>query len=212
MRGSPPNPQHIQGQTFNRLTAVELIGPGNSTQSNWLFRCTCGTMTRARVWSVLNGRIKSCGCLRREDIGNRRRKHGMSDTPEHYAWRHIRARCFNPRDQNYSDYGGRGITVSFSSFAAFLAEIGARPGPGYTVDRMDVNGHYEPGNVRWATRLEQGENRRDNYYITFNGKTQHLSAWAREIGMNKATLKNRLRTYGWSVERALSEPTRGSKQ
>lgn len=195
------------GKTWNRLTAMR---PAPKGKGHWIFQCACGAITTATIWSVRKGIVKSCGCYRDETLksGVLRRRHGMTNSPENYAWRHMLSRCRNPKNKNFADYGGRGIEVRYVSFQEFLDDLGPRPAPGYTVDRLNVNGHYEPGNCRWATRLEQGEHKRNNTYITHNGRTLHLSAWARDIGISKDTLRQRISRYGWSVDRALTTPVK----
>ena len=130
---------------------------------------------------------------------NRRR------SPELNAWTNMVARCSNPRRPDYQFYGGRGVTVCAEwrvSFAAFLRDMGPRP-DGCSIDRIDNSRGYAPDNCRWATKHEQMQNTRATRQITFNGRTQGLSAWAREIGINKESLRTRLER-GWSIETALS--------
>jgi hypothetical protein len=144
-------------------------------------------------------------------MSNFRHGHARAGAPtqEYRAWAEMIKRCCNPKAGNYYKYGGRGITICNRwrrSFAAFLADIGPAPGPGYTPDRIDNNGHYEPGNVRWATRKEQCRNTRQNRVLTFAGRSQTLGAWAEELGINHQTISQRLNACGWSVEKALSTP------
>lgn len=131
---------------------------------------------------------------------------GRTPSPEYTAWRHMKSRCLNPRDKRYADYGGKGITVSDrwrNSFEAFLADVGERPGPEYSLERHDNRGHYETWNCYWATRSEQQRNTRRTRKLTFEGKTLTAVEWAKERGIPAKTLYSRLR-LGWSVERALA--------
>ena len=117
----------------------------------------------------------------------------------------MKARCLNPKSPNFHNYGGRGIRVHgpwIQSFKVFLNDVGRRPSRDHTIDRIDNDGHYEPGNVKWSTGVEQGERRRDNRTLTFCGETLTLIQWARRIGISHACLSMRL-YRGDSVERAL---------
>lgn len=111
--------------------------------------------------------------------------HGMTGTPEFKAWETMRDRCRNPRNKSWRHYGGRGISVceSWQQFENFYADMGPRPTDDHSLDRIDVNGHYEPANCRWALESEQKNNRRDNIFVTNNGRTLTLSQWARELGL-----------------------------
>lgn len=129
-------------------------------------------------------------------------------TPEYEAWRSIKRRCLSPTAKHYEDYGGRGITICpkwRDSFPAFLRDVGYRPGPKYSIDRINNNGNYEPGNVRWATRCEQMRNTRVNHLLTANGVTLTVTEWAEKLGVTPATLFARIRT-GWPIELTLSTP------
>lgn len=117
----------------------------------------------------------------------------------------MRGRCLNTKHKDYADYGGRGVTVCdrWKTFDNFIADMGPAPANA-TVERIDNNGNYEPKNCRWATRAEQGRNKRNNRFLTYDGKTQHLTAWARDLGIAHSTLRERLER-GWPVEKALSK-------
>lgn len=134
---------------------------------------------------------------------------GETKTPEYIAWVGMKQRCYNPNHHKYYLYGARGIIVCgrwLNDFSAFLADMGRRPSPQHSIDRINGKGNYEPSNCRWATKSEQAENRPDfNHMIEFKGKTQSVSAWAREYGITRELLKDRLR-WGWSIEDALFTP------
>ncbi len=130
------------------------------------------------------------------------------------VWYAMLGRCYNPKDSRYSDWGGRGIEVCDQwrqSFDTFSKDMGPRPTRKHSIDRIDNHGPYSPENCRWATGLQQGANRRNNQLLTLNGKTQHLHAWSRELGIPRCRLTMRLRR-GWTVERALTAPLNTSTQ
>jgi hypothetical protein len=126
--------------------------------------------------------------------------------PVYTSWRNMIQRCTNPRDLQFRNYGGRGIRVCEAwrlDFVAFLRDMGARP-PGTSLDRIDNEGNYEPGNCRWATRQEQQANKRNTRRLTFQGQTLPVAAWARRFGIPSDTLAWRLGRGGWSAARALA--------
>jgi len=137
-----------------------------------------------------------------------------SRQPEYNSWLAMRNRCGNPKNPFFKYYGGRGIAICDrwnESFFNFLEDMGRRPTPKHTVDRIDNDGNYEPGNCRWATRKVQQNNRRQNLpnnkLITWQGKTLHQNGWCRLLGFSPSTLYNRLK-LGWSIERAMTTPVR----
>lgn len=137
---------------------------------------------------------------------------GKKPSSEYAAWAAMKQRCENPKAKQYCDYGGRGVTVCkewSEDFAAFIAYIGLKPSPSHSLDRIDNNGNYEPGNIRWATKLEQDSNKRTNRLITYKGRTQTLTAWAREIGISEKTLANRIVRGGWPTELAFTRAPHG---
>lgn len=132
-------------------------------------------------------------------------KHGMSGTPELDAWNKMHNRC---RDTNSKRYGGRGITVCerWAEFGNFLNDMGPRPGSGYSLDRIDTDGNYEPGNCRWATTIQQMNNTSRNIILCHDGERKTLPTWAREFGISQKVLRERIKRRGWSIQRALETP------
>lgn len=199
-------------ETFGRLTSVgRKFKLGKRTVQ--VFQCSCGETYLGNPASVRCGNTSSCGCLKREIDFIRVKTHGMSYTKENRKYRKMKERCYNPKVDKYPDYGGRGITVcdrwleaEGQGFLNFLADMGYLPTPKHELDRKDVNGNYEPGNCRWATRKEQMRNTRCSRNLTHNGKTQCVAAWAEELGIKAPMILARLK-YGWSAERTLTTPT-----
>ena len=146
-------------------------------------------------------------------VSNPNFKHGHASaagsTRTYGIWQAMRNRCRNPNVAGYENYGGRGIVVCdrWRNFKIFLEDMGEAP-PGYSLDRIDNDGHYYPANCRWADRRTQRLNSRAARKIVFSGKTQTIDEWSKELGVNYMTLYSRLVTYGWPVERAMNEGIR----
>lgn len=194
------------GQTFGRLTVVGKGGVTN--QQMWVCECICGNRVSVRQVPLKTGHTRSCGCLRREVTRLRRTEHGKTNTPEYGSWQKMKERCLNPNCPAYKNYGGRGIKICeqwINSFTAFLSDLGPRP-VGYTLERINNSGNYEPGNCKWATRAEQNNNTRKTRYVEHNGETLTLKEWAKRTGINSATLRNRIFNFGYTPERAFSQP------
>lgn len=170
--------------------------------SHFLCRCVCGKEKSIMGGHLVTQRSTNCGCKKPGKY-----RHGKTKTRTHRIWQNMRGRCRNPNLPDFKHYGGRGITVCerWNVFENFLADMGECP-PGLSIDRIDVNGNYEPGNCRWATQKEQTNNQRKNVRLTLNGRTQTLQQWADELKLDASMIRWRL-DEGWSVERALTEPS-----
>lgn len=134
--------------------------------------------------------------------------HKLSHTPEYWILAGMKRRCYNKNEKAYRNYGGRGIKVCdrwLNSFEAFLEDMGKRPSNKYSIERIDVNKDYKPGNCIWATDMEQANNTRANHKITINGITKNLMEWQRQFSMPNSTFQNRIKR-GWTVEKALTTP------
>lgn len=173
--------------------------------------CECGATGRVALTDLRSGQSRSCGCLNREVARIASRRHGETVngkmSAEYRTWRGIWRRCTDTTFIGYRDYGGRGISVCerWALFANFLADMGRRPSRNHSIDRIDNDADYGPDNCRWATRSEQGRNKRSNRLLEARGRTLPLAAWCEETGLKPDTITERIRR-GWSVDRALSTP------
>lgn len=157
----------LTGRRVGRLTVSRKSERVAKQAVWWECRCECGNEVVVRTVDLTRTKrpTRSCGCLRRDRLSETATTHGMSRTPEFNSWSGMIARCSNPNSKSYPRYGGRGITVSpkwRDSFASFYADVGPRPGPGYSLDRIDPDGNYEPGNCRWASTVDQARNKAHN--------------------------------------------------
>ena len=192
------------GEQYGYLTIVEGSEshkcPCGSFSRMVVCQCDCGKTVTVYLSAIRSGNTSSCGC--RQHV-----THGLTKSSTWQSWRSMRKRCTYKTDPEYRNYGGRGIEVCerwLNSFEAFLEDMGESP-EGYTIERDDPNGNYEPGNCRWATRLEQSRNRRVNRYVEYNNERLCLAEWGERIGLSGSAIGSRL-DRGWSVEEALTKP------
>jgi hypothetical protein len=190
------NTKHMKDLRFGWLTVLRRGGSDGNGTAMWWCRCDCGVERIFRGDHLRRGRVKSCG-------GHR--NNGSGRGPEYRSWYGMISRCADTDNKNY---GARGITVCkrWERFENFLADMGQRPGPGYSIDRVDGNGNYEPGNCRWATALDQNRNRRDTVFVYF-GVPRILAELCDDLGLSRSLVYGRL-NLGWPIDEALSRPSR----
>lgn len=167
--------------------------------------CDCGNKKIVAKKNLLNGNTHSCGCLRKEVETTVNIKHGLSHSKTYKIWKSIKYRCLNKKCEFYRIYGGRGITICDrwkNSFENFYADMGECPS-GFSIERMNNGGNYEPSNCKWASNFEQGRNKRTNTYIEFNGERKIIADWSLSTGISNAVIYSRIRN-NWDVKDALT--------
>lgn len=201
--------KNLIGNTYGRLTVISRAESTKRGQSMWNCKCDCGQTVTVRSDHLKGGVTKSCGCYQKEWARESATAHGSTGTRLYGIWLNMRNRCNNPLVGCYSDYGGRGITVcpewrdSFETFRDWALANGYQDN--LTIERKDTNGNYCPENCKWATMVEQQNNRRNSHYLEYNGEAKTIAQWARTTGLAENTIRSRL-NYGWSVEKTLTEP------
>ena len=190
------------GQKINKLTIIEKLQERDKFGSiQWLCRCDCSNIKRYTT-SNLNI-VKGCGKCKG--------KHNSSKTKLYRTYYRIKNRCYNKKFPNYEIYGGRGIKMcnewlnDFTKFKDWALKNGYKEG--LSIDRINVNGNYEPSNCRWVTMLEQANNKRNNLFFTINGITKTQAQWCKEYNIPVTNVRRRLNS-GWSIEKALMTPIR----
>lgn len=192
------------GKQINYLTPIaEVSERAKDGSKQWLFKCQCGQFVKVAPARVISGHKQSCGCLQNAD------RHGVYKTKLYKCWSKMKTRCYNKQHDRYKNYGGRGITVcdewlhDFQAFHDWAMANGYQEG--LTIDRIDVNGNYEPANCRWATWREQSRNRTTNRLVTLHNETHCIVEWAEITGISQKVIANRIRA-NWPVEKALTTP------
>ena len=198
------------GQKFGYLTAIRRAAGSKCGRAMWVCRCDCGKEVE-RMSQYLRGAAqkhpRSCGCRH----GNTR--HGMTDSRPFRIWNGMKDRCLNPNAKDYKNYGGRGITVCAewaTSFEVFWLDMRTGYADDLSLDRKDNSGPYSRANCRWATQLQQHNNRRSNMWINTSDGRMTIAQAARARGMQTQTLCARLHRYGWTLEKALNTPVRST--
>lgn len=206
----------LTGKRFNRLTVIKreenYRDKRGCPYSRWMCKCDCGNTIIVRAGELNNGHTQSCGCLNRERIAQAATRHGLGKTRLYHIYLGMIDRCFDGQNsRQYNNYGGRGITVckewmgaeGAKRFKQWAMENGYSND--LSLDRINVNGNYEPSNCRWVTMKVQNNNKRDNHYITIGDETKTMKQWAEEVGLNYTTLRARI-DHGWDEKEAIFTP------
>ena len=202
----------LTGQKFGRLIVVKRV-QNIGTRTAWLCKCQCGNERIATSGNLRQGNTTSCGCYHREAASIANIKHRKSREKIYIEWSGIKTRCYNKTFDQYMNYGGRGITMCDrwrESFEAFYEDVSKLPHfgeQGYTLNRKDNDGNYEPNNVEWADRINQANNKRNNHLLTYNGKTQTIAQWSSDKNIPSSVILKRL-SLGWGVDETLTKPVR----
>lgn len=210
----------LTGQKFGRLYVVSFWGINHRKEAVWKCKCDCGNFLNVRSQPLRNGHTKSCGCLKIEEEKTRaqhphKKTHGLSNSRLYTVWCNMKARCLNPKSEHYGDYGGRGITIcqewldDFTNFYNWAIHNGYADN--LTIDRIDVNGNYEPSNCRWIGKISQANNKRNNKIIEYKGESKTIHQLATEYNIDYGCLRWRIEN-GWDVEKALKTPSQRKRK
>lgn len=207
-------PKHnLSGEKFGRLLVLnqadDYVYPSGKRRTQWLCKCDCGNIVSVEQSNLLRSNSTSCGCYNNELRMLRNIKHGDRHTRLYGIWCGIKLRCYNPKSQSFKNYGARGITMcsewkeSYPSFKTWALSAGYNETDHLSIDRIDVNGNYEPSNCKWANPVEQANNRRNTIFISSNGESHTLSEWAKISEIKYHTLYARIYKLGWDIDLAL---------
>lgn len=205
----------IKNKIYGRLHVDKLQYIDTKRRKYYLCTCECGKRVIVQKSHLISGDTKSCGCLCKDVAKLKFTKHGKSNHPLSDVWNMMKQRCYNKNNKSYKNYGARGIKVcdewknNFKTFYDWAMENGYQDN--LTIDRINVNGNYEPLNCKWVTQKQQQNNRTNNIRITYNGKTDTLSNWSICVGVSYNTLYKRICILKWSVEKAFNTKVRGRK-
>lgn len=211
--------EDLTGKTFGRLTVIEFdhskprfyaSGGVRGHRYYWKCLCECGNYKVIEHYNLIQGKINSCGCYNKEIARKNHTTHSLSNTRIYNIWSKIKSRCYRPKDNKFYIYGGRGIKVCNEWKNDFKAFYDWAMNNGYkndlTIDRINVNGNYEPDNCRWVDLFVQANNKRNNRIISFNNKKLTLAEWAKELNLPYSVLECRINKHKWSIEDALTIP------
>ncbi len=201
----------VQGDRFGRLVVIKEVFKEEKGRTKLLCKCDCGTFKIVKMDDLLRGKIKSCGCLKRDVLIKRLKKHGQTHSRLYRIWCNIKNRCLNPNVPNYKNYGGRGIGIcdewlEFEPFYLWAINNGYQDN--LSIERIDNNSDYSPLNCKWATNSEQQLNKRTNDLVSFKGEIKPLKEWCNLYKINYEAVLLRIKRLGWSPEKALTTPIR----
>ena len=203
----------LTGQHFGFLEVISMTNERKHGKVVWLCKCECENVCKVTSNNLKNGSTISCGCYNKKNLARCRTKHGLYKSRIYNIYICMKERCYNPNTKSYKDYGDRGIEVcdewlgedGFKNFYEWSVANGYDNS--LSIDRINVNGNYEPSNCKWSTSTEQNNNTRRNNNITLNCETHTISEWSRIKGLSRNTLVARLRN-GWSIEDSLNKPVK----
>lgn len=206
----------LTGRHFGYWKVIKRCGNTKGGKPTWLCECKCGTNKIIRGDILKNGGSKSCGCMTKKLQDEKRVTHGKTGTRLYKIWNQMIQRTTNSKVRDYKYYGGRGITIckdwkeSFEVFHKWANENGYAEN--LTIDRIDNSKGYQPDNCRWTTRKEQSNNTRYNHYLTYHGKTKTITDWAKDTGIKRCVLYERINKLGWDAQKALTTEVKTKKQ
>jgi len=206
----PGQIKRLEGEKFGRLTVLSLAGIDDHG-AIWSCVCSCGGIKEAASRHLRSGNTQSCGCMQVE-AGRATATHGMSNTPTYNSWVGMHDRCKREDHRSWKDYGGRGIYVCarWEKFENFLIDMGIKPSPKHSIDRIDNNGIYDPKNCQWSLMVDQQRNKRSNRLINLHGKEIPITVACEILGIQRGMVYQRIR-HGWPDHDALHIPPHGTR-
>ncbi|UUV26102.1 MULTISPECIES: hypothetical protein [Lysinibacillus] len=204
-KGTNKRFKDLTGERCGRLTVKYHYGKNKYSHNLWYCQCDCGNYSVVTTAALSKGDTNSCGCLAIELTTKRTITHGMTNTRLYKAYAKMKERCDNPNSKSFQYYGGRGIKIhdiwsTFEKFKNWAYNNGYEEH--LTIDRIDVNGDYEPLNCRWVTMKVQNNNKRNNLNIVYKGQEKTLKQWSEELNIKYSTLYGRIVKRGWDIDRA----------
>ena len=204
----------LKNKKFNNLKVISFAYNKNG-RTFWKCKCDCGNYCIKDAYKIMTGHTKSCGCIslqNKKELYKYSIKHKMTNTPLYRTWQNMKRRCDNKKMEDYKYYGKRGIKVcekwknDFMSFYNWAIENSYKED--LTIDRIDVNGNYEPNNCRWVDRKVQANNTRRNHYIEYNGEKHTLAEWEKITNIKSPTLRYRIKN-NYPLEKIFSNQNFG---